>query len=75
MTSQVTTLVSTVAVNEVEQVVITDIVPPGSVGAPYVRSIKIYGTPEGVNGDPVLILQISSAIDTKIAIHAPETSF
>lgn len=73
MASSITSLVSTISVDEVERVVITDQTTQDD--GSFVRAIKIYGTPSGVDGDPVLILQIVSPISSKIAIHAPGTSF
>lgn len=73
MASVVSNLVSTVGVTEVEKIVITDEaqIPGGN----WVRAIKVYGTPNGVEGDPVLIVQLTSSTLAKILIEAPKTTF
>lgn len=71
--SQITQVVSTVLVTSVEKIVIADIASDSN--SLPVRSIKVYGQPNGVQGDPVFILQLGTDVHDKLLITTPATTF
>lgn len=73
MASNITNVVSTISVDEVQKVVISEKVE--MINSGVTRTIRIYGMPAGVEGDPVLVIQLKALEPDKISIHAPETSF
>jgi len=60
------------AVSEVRDIQITDIVLVGGV---YTRAIRIYGEPGGTQAPPVVELVVSSPDRADIEVMAPERGF
>jgi len=74
MRSTVTQISSRVAISEVRDVQITEVVEDGAGG--YVRAVKVFGAPEASAG-PALILEIliQSEAKSDLDITTPELSF
>lgn len=74
MRSTVTQISSRVAISEVRDVQITEVVADGTGG--FVRAVKVFGAPEASAG-PALILEIliQSEAKSDLDITTPELSF
>ena len=72
MASVITQHTMKITVSEVEDVQVTEIVNDNG---EYVRAIRIFGQPEGVNAAPVLEVHVRSADQNKIKVTTPEIDF
>lgn len=67
MASSITSLVQTVTVSEVQDIIVTEVVADGD--SNYVRAIRIYGTLG--NTAPALEIRITSSDASKLKITLP----
>jgi hypothetical protein len=71
-TSVITQHTSKITVTDVEDVQVTEVVEDNG---EYVRAIRIFGAPEGVNAAPVIELLVRSTDQNKIKVTTPEIDF
>lgn len=72
MTSQIIPRSQKVEVTEAEKVQVTETVEDGGT---FVRAIRVYGSPDGTDGPPVLEIILRADSAEKIAVTTPELSF
>jgi hypothetical protein len=73
--STVTILNQTVEIDSVDSVVVTAAVDDGTSTGTFVRSIRIFGEPNGTNGPPVLEVRIKSQTLANIELTTPTLTF
>jgi hypothetical protein len=73
--SIVTTVGQTVEILSVDGVVITDPVDDGTGTNTWVRSIRIFGEPGGVDSAPIIEVRIKSTTKANIQIVTPTLTF
>jgi len=70
-----TLLAQTLQITQVDSVVVTPVVDDGTNTGTWVRAIRIFGEPNGVNGPPVFELHIKSTTQANLEIATPTLNF
>ena len=73
--SNITTLSQTIVVDQVADVVVSQIVDDGSGTGTFVRAISVFGAPNGISGPPVFMLQIKSTTAANLDVTTPVLNF
>ena len=73
--SNIIALAQTVVVDQVADVVVSQIVDDGTGTGTFVRAISIFGAPNGTSGPPVFQLQIKSTTAANLDISTPTLTF
>jgi hypothetical protein len=73
--SFVTTINQTVEIDNVDSIVMTAPVDDGTGTGTFVRAIRIFGEPGGVNGPPILEVRVKSTTVGNIEIVTPNLTF
>jgi len=71
--SIITVLSDTVEINDVQNVAVTDIIT--DVDGSFVRSLRIYGLPNGIAGRPIVEIIIRSVDKAPLLVMTPTLSF
>lgn len=72
MASVLTTVTQKIAVSDVADIKVTEIVSADGV---YTRAIRIYGAPSGTDAPPVLEIVVSSDTQGNIKLTTPEIEY
>ena len=73
--SALTPLAQTLQIDQVDSVVVTPMVDDGTNTGTWVRAIRIFGEPNGVNGAPVFELRLKSTSQPNLEIATPTLNF
>jgi hypothetical protein len=73
--SQVTTLNQVVEIDSVDSIVMTAPVDDGTSTGTFVRAIRVFGEPNGVNGPPILEVRVKSTTVGNIEVVTPNLTF
>jgi len=73
--SLVTTLFQIVEIDSVDQIVMTAPVDDGTGTGTFVRAIRVFGEPGGVNGPPILEVRVKSTTVGNIEIVTTNLTF
>jgi len=75
MTSAVNTFAQLLAVTDVADVVVTDIVDDGTGTGTWVRSIRIFGSPYVAGNTPIVEIKVKSTTKNNLDITTPSLTF
>ena len=70
--SSLATTHQTIAIDQVVNVAVTDVVQDGD---QFVRELRVFGQPDGLSGAPVFVLRISSTDATAVELQTPTLKF
>ncbi len=73
--SVLTTLAQLVEIDSVDSIVMTAPVDDGTGTGTFVRAIRIFGEPNGVNGTAILEIHVKSTTVGNIEIITPNLTF
>lgn len=73
--SNIYSIAQTIVVDQVADVIVSPIVDDGLGTSTSIRSISIFGAPNGTNGPAVFVLQIKSTTPANLDLQTPTLTF